>query len=283
MAQDAPQEWSVPMDPLGPSFRGAIPVVALADAGLVLASTGTSLRALRFADGAPVWQVPAYTAIEGFTVQGDGVFATDGQLLRAFALGGGATRWEYEAQGMTVGYQSAPIATDRVVVAVETSTGTLHAVRRDNGREIWVRRYTDALSSGLATNGKSVFYSADAALKAVDLLSGEQRWTWVYRSTGKDVPNPAPPRNFVCALPPRFNTPEGSVVVTLQNNYSVNATTGQDDDGLRQAVYTEAVLLTSMVQSAEYDLVGWTNVAGHFFVLDRRGPCYAGYPGGMPG
>ena len=274
--------WSFTMDPNRDFTVGGRPVVAVPERGLLLAADGKALYALRIADGALAWKATAYSTIAHFSVQGGSVFVTDGKLLRALNLADGTSLWEYEARGMTQNYDSPPVATDRLVFAGEFQSGAIHAVRRSNGNELWVRRYSNALTSDLVANDRMVFYSAEASVKALDQLTGNLLWTWVPTDGSPSDPIFRVARNFIALLQPNPFFPAGSVLVTYQNNYSINAATGNDDRRLSMGVYTEPMPPNCVACDAPRERVAFGNALGHVFALVIPDPSDA-WLGAWPG
>lgn len=146
-AADGQIAWVAPTT-LDSSFRADVVIVG--DTLLSLPTIGSpasqQVRALRLADGAPLWTSAGMLTSRGvFALTADTLYiatqdnsaitnpqnASAGQFIYAYALGDGSLRWRHPAGSPTIS-----LASDGETLFVGT-TQALHALRPSDGSELW--------------------------------------------------------------------------------------------------------------------------------------------------
>jgi hypothetical protein len=221
MANDAPPGllWTFTTDPSNMWIPRA--PILVGDAGVVVASDGMTVYCLNAQTGVPVWKGVSDRGrlIGGFAVLDGCVYITDGWAVRALDLKDGSDIWRYDCRNLMKDmFFSAPGVSDRLVV-VAADDGTVRAVRRSSGAEMWVQKYSDAVQSNFVGDDNSVYYADASSLKALDAQDGSLQWSF---------PAPYP-------LAPGQMTPiaaDGSTVFAAFGNlYAIDAARGTPSGG----------------------------------------------------
>ena len=126
--------------------------------------------------GNPVvmWQFHAAGAVLEVAVVGDtAFFASDDGSLYAISREGGNPRWKTAVSDPPL---TGPYAADGRLY-VSDRTGTFHAFRQDDGRQVWTSAVGYAgPSRAISVEGSVYFGTSDGLVVALDAATGAERW-----------------------------------------------------------------------------------------------------------
>jgi outer membrane protein assembly factor BamB len=160
-------------------WRTSLPGVLVTitwDNGWLLCSNGAGdLAALRASDGTLVWRTELGATLVGPPVAGlDRVYAPlDGGRVLSLDLATGARSWERVLPGRVMGLQAA----DSQLI-VGTTGNAVFSLDLASGRQRWRWRVGGDPAGPATSDERHIYFAArDNVLRAVDLRSGNLRWT----------------------------------------------------------------------------------------------------------
>lgn len=142
---------------------------------LLCASEAGDLAALRASDGHLVWRAPLGARPVLPPAPGlDRVYlALDGGLIVALSLASGERTWERQLPGRITGLSSV----DGQLIA-GTTGNAVYSLDLASGRQRWRWRVGGDVAGPAASDDRHVYFAArDNVLRAVDLRTGNLRWT----------------------------------------------------------------------------------------------------------
>jgi outer membrane protein assembly factor BamB len=164
-AADGVSAWLVPR------VKAVAPLVVAA--GFVFAVTDAEILAIRANDGGIVWRHAAGGVRHAPAVDADRLYvgANDGRIL-ALELASGAVRWEeYVKGGVTA------LAASRGLVYAGAGDKRLYCLDARNGDVKFPFRVGAIVDGSIAVDDERVYFAAlDNVIRAVDRISGNQRW-----------------------------------------------------------------------------------------------------------
>jgi outer membrane protein assembly factor BamB len=197
---------------------GRLVTVTWDNSWLLCSNDAGDLAALRASDGALIWRVSLGAAVVLPPAAGlDRVYlALDGGQLVAVTLTGGERAWTRTLPGRITGLST----TDQHVIAGTTGKAVF-SFHLGTGRQEWRWRVGGDVAGAPTHDAQHVYFAArDNVLRAVDIRSGNLRWTT--ELPGRPVGGPqvlagrvvVPLANSVGIFDPRSGTPEAQVTVS---------------------------------------------------------------------